>query len=76
MVAGGSAAGGPAAGKDFPTPRIDELVVFEDYFFHGFGIPIHPFLRNLIVFYGISLCNLFPNSILHVVIFINLCESY
>ena len=34
----------PVAGEDFLTPRIDELVMFEDYFFHGFGVPIHPFL--------------------------------
>ena len=48
----------------------------EDYFFHGFGVPIQPFLRGLIVCYGISLCNLNSNSILHVSIFINLYESY
>ena len=66
----------PAAGEDCPTPRTDELVMFEDYFFHGFGIPVHPFLHNLIAYYSIRLCNLSPNSILHVAIFINLCESY
>ena len=65
----------PAAGEVFLTPRIDELAMFEDYFFCGFGVPIHPFVRELIAYYGISLCNLGPNSILHVAIF-NLCESY
>jgi hypothetical protein len=65
-----------AAGEPFPTPHTDELVVFEDYFFHGFGVPVHPFLRSLIDYYGISLCNLSLNSILHVSMFINLCESY
>ena len=48
----------PTASEDFPTPRTDELVVFEDYFFRGFGVPVHPFLCNLIAYYGISLCNL------------------
>ena len=66
----------PVAGEDFPTPRTDELVVFEDYFFRGFGVPIYPFLHQLIAYYSISLCNLGPNSILHVTIFINLCELY
>ena len=54
----------PARGESFPTPRGDELVVFEDYFYRGFGVSIHPFLHRLIEYYAISLCNLGPNSIL------------
>ena len=34
-----------ACGESFPTLRGDELVVFEDYFYRGFGISIYPFLR-------------------------------
>ena len=63
-------------GENFPMPHSDELVVYEDYFFRGFGIPIDPFLHWPIDHYGISLCNLSPNSILHVAIFINLYEAY
>ena len=66
----------PAVGENFLTPHSDELVVFEDYFIGGFSVLIHPFLHRLIDHYGISLCNLGPNSILHVAIFINLCEAY
>ena len=44
-----------AHGESFPTPRGDELVVFEDYFYRGFGVLIRPFLRGLIDYYGISL---------------------
>ena len=62
--------------ESFPTPHGDELVVFEDYFYHGFGVRIHPFLRGLIDYYGISLCNLSSNSILHVFVFIHFCEAY
>ena len=65
-----------ADGENFPTLHSDELVVFEDYFIRGFGVLIHPFLHGLIDHYGISLCNLSPNSILHVAVFINLCEAY
>ena len=66
----------PARGESFPTPRGDKLVVFEDYFYRRFGIPIHPFLHGLIDYYKISLCNLSPNSILHVSVFIHFCEAY
>ena len=66
----------PAHGESFPTPHDDELVVFEDYFYRGFGVPIYPFLHGLIDYYGISLCNLSPNSILHISIFIHFCEAY
>ena len=66
----------PAHGESFLTPRGDELVVFEDYFYRGFDVPIHSFLRGLIVIYEISLCNLSPNSILHVSVFIHFCKAY
>jgi hypothetical protein len=66
----------PAFDEEFPMAHTDELVVFKDYFFCGFGIPIHPFLHGLIGYYGVSLCNLSPNSVLHVTIFINFYESY
>ena len=59
-------------GENFPMPHSDELVVFEDYFIRGFEVPIHSFLHRLIDHYGINLCNLSPNSILHAAIFINL----
>jgi hypothetical protein len=65
-----------ARGESFPTPRGDELVVFEDYFYCGFGVPIHPLVCALIDFYGISLCNLSPNSILHVSVFIHFYKAY
>jgi hypothetical protein len=66
----------PAAGEGFPTPGCDELVVFEGYFYRGFGSPVHPFLNSLINYYGISLCNLGSNSILHVATFIHFWEAY
>ena len=33
----------PANGEPFPMPNTDEAIVFEDYFWHGLGFPIHPF---------------------------------
>ena len=39
----------PASSEPFPMPHTDE-VVFEDYFWHGLGFPVHPFLRDLLEF--------------------------
>ena len=66
----------PASGEPFSTPHTDEAVVFEDYFWRGLGFPVHPFLRDLMEFWSISLCNLHPNTILHVSIFIHFCEAF
>ena len=65
-----------ASGEPFPMPNTDEVVVFEDYFWHGLGFSVHPFLRDLLVFWSISLCNLHPNTILHISIFIHFCEAF
>ena len=31
-------------GESFPDPQPGEIVVFEDFFERGFGVPVHPFL--------------------------------
>jgi hypothetical protein len=50
--------------------------VFEEYFTHGFGVPVHPFLQGLCNYYEINICNLHLNSVLLVACFIHLCEAY
>ena len=65
-----------AIGEPFPMTNTDEVVVFEDYFWRGLGFPVHPFLRDLLVFWSISLCNLHPNTILHILIFIHFYEAF
>ena len=65
-----------ASGESFLMPHIDEVVVFEDYFWRGLGFPVHPFLRDLLEFRVISLYNLHPNTILHISIFIHFCKAY
>ena len=30
--------------EPFPMPNTNEAIVFKDYFWHGSGFPIHPFL--------------------------------
>ena len=66
----------PANGEPYPMPHTDEVIVFEDYFWRGLGIPVHPFLHDLLEYWGVSLCNLHPNTILHNSIFIHFCGAY
>ena len=65
-----------ANGEPYPMPHTDELVVFEDYFWRVLGLSIHPFLRDLLEYWGVSLCNLHPNTILHIYVFIHFYEVY
>ena len=55
-----------AEGEPFPTPDTGEIVVFESFFYRGFGLPTSDFFRGLLRFYGIELIHLNPNSILHI----------
>ena len=66
----------PVAGECYSTPHAGEIIVFELFFCRGLGLLAHPFLCDLLWYYGITLCHLTPNSILHITIFINLCESF
>jgi hypothetical protein len=34
----------PAGSDSYPNPHPGEIVVFEDFFKRGFGVPVHPFL--------------------------------
>jgi hypothetical protein len=63
-------------GESYPDPRPGEIVIFEDFYWSEFGNLCHPFLRKLCDYYRISICNLHPNSILAVSIFITLYESH
>ena len=63
-------------GERYPDPQPGEIVVFEDFFKRGIGVPTHPFLQGLCLYYKIGICNLHPNSILLVATFIHLCEAY
>jgi hypothetical protein len=62
--------------ENYPDPCLGEIVVFKDFYWCGFGNPCHPFLCKLCEYYKVSICNLHPNSVLAVSIFITLYESY
>ena len=66
----------PADGEPYPMPHTDEVIVFEDYFWRGLGLPVHPFLRDLLEYWGVSLCNLHPNTLLDISVFIHFSKVY
>jgi hypothetical protein len=43
-------------------PRDDEVVVLAPFYECLFGLPLHPFVRGLLFFYGIEIQNLHPKS--------------
>ena len=66
----------PANGEPYPMPHTDKLIVFEDYFWRGLGLLVHLFLRDLLEYWGVSLCNLHPNTILHITVFLHFYKAY
>ncbi|KAK1695949.1 hypothetical protein QYE76_012646 [Lolium multiflorum] len=59
-----------------PRPLKDFTVMFTAFLFRGLSLPAHEFLCSLLFFYGIQLWQLTPNSILHLSIFITVCEAF
>lgn len=59
-----------------PCPEPGYRVIFRDFLLRGLSIPAHEFLRGLLFIYGVQLHQLMPNSILHIVCFITLCECF
>lgn len=53
-----------------------EIVLFRPFIKRWLGLPSSHFLRGLLHFYGITLNHLTPNSILHISIFVHLCETF
>ncbi|KAK1630742.1 hypothetical protein QYE76_005057 [Lolium multiflorum] len=62
--------------ESYPNPPMEYRVSFVDHLIRGLSPPIHDFLRGLLFVYGIQLHHLTPNSILHISIFITLCECF
>jgi hypothetical protein len=58
--------------------RLKENEVVSFILFHllGFGLPTHPLLRWLLYLYGLHLHDLTPERILHLLVFIMLCEGF
>ena len=59
-----------------PTPEPNESVVFVSHFLRGLGFSLDPFVRGLMFYYGLDLHDLAPDSILHILTFIIMCEAF
>ena len=59
-----------------PNHSKGERVCLVPYLIKGLGLPIHPFLRGLLEFYGLQLHKLMPASVLHIAGFVALCELF
>ena len=66
----------PAAGQIVPTPEPHERVVFVSHFLRGQGFSLDPFVRGLMFYYGLDCHDLAPDSILHISLFIVVCEAF
>ncbi|KAE8785764.1 hypothetical protein D1007_40499 [Hordeum vulgare] len=47
-----------------PTPAAGEVVVFNEHFYRGFGLPASSFFFEWLHFFGLQLHHLAPNAIL------------
>ncbi|KAK1683116.1 hypothetical protein QYE76_043964 [Lolium multiflorum] len=59
-----------------PKPPKGFTIMFVAFLFRGLSLPAHEFLRSLLFFCGIQIWQLTPNSILHLSIFIMVCEAF
>ena len=66
----------PAEGHTRPFERVAETVLFKAFVERGLAIPVYDFLRGLLFHWGIQLHHLTPDSILHITIFVHLCEAF
>ena len=66
----------PAPGKVIPTPEPNESVVFVPHFLYGLGLTLDPFVRGLMFYYGLDFHDLAPDAILHISLFIIVCEAF
>jgi hypothetical protein len=66
----------PPWAESVPDPRLDEAVVFEDFFAAGLRMPPHPVLLDILHKFQVQLHQLTPNAIIHISKFIWVVTSY
>ena len=59
-----------------PFENVAEVVLFKSFVECGLSIPICDFLQGLLFYWGIQLHHLTPSSMLHISIFVHLCEAF
>ena len=63
-------------GESSPREKTSESVVFHPHVLRGLEFPISDFFQGLLHHWGIQVHHLTPNSILHILIFVHLCEAF
>ncbi|KAK1650279.1 hypothetical protein QYE76_068084 [Lolium multiflorum] len=66
----------PPANEVEPLTRPGEFVLFLSFLDRGFALPSSDFIRQLLAFYGINICDLGPHSVQQISLFVALCECY
>ena len=66
----------PVRSEVEPGPKENEVVSFVPFHLLGFGLSTHPLLRWLLYYYRLRLHDLTPKGILHLTVFIMLCEGF
>ena len=66
----------PDEGQIIPTLEPHERVVFLPHFVRRLGFPLHPFIRQLMFYYGLDFHDLAPNFVLNISAFIVVCEAF
>ncbi|KAE8797431.1 hypothetical protein D1007_27406 [Hordeum vulgare] len=59
-----------------PTPQEGEIVVFDEHFYRGFGLPASTFFSNFLTFFGLQPHHLASNAILQLASSVVLCEGF
>ncbi|KAE8810350.1 hypothetical protein D1007_12935 [Hordeum vulgare] len=62
--------------ENAPRPQEGEVVVFDEHFYRGFGLPKSTFFCNFLTFLGLQLDHLAPNAILQLASFVVMCEGF
>ncbi|KAI4972874.1 hypothetical protein ZWY2020_003799 [Hordeum vulgare] len=62
--------------ENAPKPQEGEVVVFDEHFYRGFGLPASALFNNFLTFFGLQPHLLVPNAILQLATFVVLCEGF
>ncbi|KAE8783151.1 hypothetical protein D1007_43414 [Hordeum vulgare] len=62
--------------ENAPKPLEGEVVLFDEHFYRGFGLPASAFFNNYLSFFGLQPHHLAPNAILQHASFVVPCEGF
>ena len=63
-------------GHERPFEKTSAIVLFKAFVERGLAVPVCDFLRGLLFVWGIQLHHLTPDSIMHIAIFVQLCDAF